>query len=125
MGTPRPTAAASRHMPGSFGLAVLGLTSLVTTASGTLIAILSFAAQLKTLKANATCPLLIGVGLLGCALFTTLLAIMAAYFSENRFESGVDYPAAWFVAFGLVIGALLCLGVGMVVCFTAVIIQLT
>jgi hypothetical protein len=117
---PEPTPA-SRHMPGSFGFAVLGLTSLITTASGTLIAALSFAGQADHLTAPHT--FMAGVSAVAAALFATLLAALGAYFSEVHFENGLQNGKPWAVAMGLVALALVLLAAGMLMTLRAVALQ--
>jgi hypothetical protein len=118
---PQAATPASRHMPGAFGFAVLGLTSLITTASGTLIAALSFAGQAGHLTAPHT--FMAGVSAVAAALFVTLLATLGAYFSEAHFENGLHNRKPWAVAMGLVVLALVLLAAGMLMTLRAVALQ--
>lgn len=102
-------------------MAKIGFTSIITTCSGTLIAVLAFVAQLKVpLAAEAQCPLFTALGCLGASLFLAIVATVVRYLSELRLANDEDNKLFWRLSLGLVVISLTLLGAGMLFAFLAV-----
>jgi hypothetical protein len=94
-------------------MAGVAFATVAGACSGALIALLNFAAQVKTIRPQAMPPLVLAILLLGMGLAFVAWSSLAGYASESRFANGLKNRWYW-VAIYLGLGALLCLTVGLI-----------
>ncbi len=97
---------------GAYQFGALAITSLVTSCGGALIAMLSFAGQLKAVDASALGQIVTAISMLGGALLLSLLCALGAYI--NQFLVAFDKERVWVLWLTLFLGvaAIGTLGVG-------------